>query len=113
MRSSFPALLPILVIFMIIVSRRPLHMLRRRGATTPETAQRLDDLKPGDRRRLDSLIARGIIRETVPGTYYYDVAAERAQVQKKIPWLIALAVVLALVAVALAYFGNHQVKPLP
>ena len=113
MRSSFPTLLPLFVIFVVILSRRPVHMLRRRGAISAETAQPLADLKGGDRRRLANLIRRGVVREVTPGQYYYDVAAERAQRQAMMPWLIGLVIVLGLVAVGLWYFNQSQVRPLP
>ena len=109
----FPSFFPLFVIIIIVLARRPVHMLRKMGATTPEKAQRLDDLNARDRRRLDSLMARGVIRERAPGEYYYDVAAERAGMRKKIPWLFALAVVLGLIAIALGYYNNHHVEPLP
>ncbi|HET9002694.1 MAG TPA: hypothetical protein VFN39_01715 [Gemmatimonadaceae bacterium] len=63
MRSFFPTLLPLLVIMIIIVSRRPANIPRRRGAISPETAQPLDDLKEGDRRRLHRLIGGAIMRD--------------------------------------------------
>lgn len=109
----FPSYFPLFVIIIIILARRPAHMLRKMGATSPEKAQRLDDLKPGDKRRLDRLIAQGVIRERASGEYYYDVEAERARMRTKIPWLVGLAVVLALIAIALAYYNNHHVEPLP
>ena len=82
MRNLFPTFLALFVIFMVIISRRPIEMLRRRGATSPDTAQPLDDISAADRRRLDRLIA------------------------KRMPWLIALIVVLALVAVWLYYYAR-------
>ncbi|HWE41144.1 MAG TPA: hypothetical protein VG432_01470 [Gemmatimonadaceae bacterium] len=112
MRSLFPAYLPLLVIVIIVVARRPANMLRRRGAISPETAQRLDDLNERDRRRLDRLIASGVVREAAPSLYYHDVAAERARVRAKMPWLIGLAVILALVAIALGWYNAHHVGPI-
>ena len=106
MRNLFPTFLALFVIFMVIISRRPIEMLRRRGATSPDTAQPLDDLSAADRRRLDRLIAQGLIREASPGRYYFDVAEQRARIAKRMPWLIALIVVLALVAVWLYYYAR-------
>lgn len=112
MRSFFPAYLPILVIIIIVISRRPANLLRRRGAISPETAQPLDDLSAGDRRRLDRLIASGVVREGAPGLYYHDLAGERARVRAKMPWLIGLAVILAVIALALGWYNAHHVGPL-
>ncbi len=113
MRSSFPTLFPLFAIFIIIILRRPAHMLKRRGAISAETAQRLDDIKPSDRRRLDNLVARGIIREASPGQYYFDLEAERAQSRMLRPWLVGAVVVLGLVALGLWYFRQPHVRPLP
>jgi hypothetical protein len=113
MRSLFPAYLPLLVIIIVVVSRRPANMLRRRGAISAETAQPLDDLKPRDRQRLDRLIASGVVREAAPGLYYHDLAAERARMRAKMPWLVGLALILAIVAVALGWYNAHHVRPLP
>ena len=112
MRSLLPVYLPLFVIFIVVVTRRPANMLRRRGAITAETAQPLDDLKERDRQRLDRLIAAGVVREAAPGRYYYDLAAERARVRRKMPWLVALMVILAIVAIALGWYNAHHVRPL-
>jgi hypothetical protein len=112
MRSLFPVYLPLLVIIIIVAARRPANMLRRRGAISPETAQPLDDLSAGDRRRLDRLIASGVVREAAPGLYYHDVAAEQARMRAKMPWLIGLAVILLLVAIALGWYNAHHVGPI-
>lgn len=112
MRSLFPAYLPLLVIIIIVVSRRPANMLRRRGAISPETAQSLDDLNPRDRRRLERLVAAGVVREASPGRYYHDLAGERARVRRKMPWMITLIVILALIAIALGWYNAHHVRPL-
>ena len=113
MRSYFPTFLPLFVILIIIISRRPANMLRRRGAISPETAQPLDDLKAGDRARLDRLIAEGVVREAAPGRYYHDLAGERARMRTKMPWLLGLVVILLIVAVALGWYNAHHAQPLP
>ena len=112
MRSYFPTFFPVLVIIIVVLTRRPANMLRRRGAISPETAQPLDDLKEGDRRRLDRLIASGVVREASPGLYYHDVAAEQARVRAKMPWLIGLAVLLAIIAIALGWYNADHVGPI-
>jgi hypothetical protein len=108
MRSLFPAYLPLLVVIIIVLARRPATLLRRRGAISPETAQPLDDLSANDRRRLDRLVSQGIVREAAPGRYYHDLAGERARRQEKMPWLIALVIVLAIIAIALGWWGSKQ-----
>lgn len=112
MRSYFPTFIPVFVIIIVVLARRPANMLRRRGAVSPETAQPLDALSTGDRRRLDRLIASGVVREAAPGLYYHDVAAEQARMRAKMPWLIGLAVILVLVAIALGWYNAHHVGPL-
>lgn len=112
MRSLIPAYVPLLVIIIVVVSRRPANMLRRRGAISPDTAQSLDDLKPSDRRRLDRLIAAGVVREAAPGRYYHDCAGERQRMRRKMPWLVGLVVILAIVAIALGWYNAHHVRPL-
>jgi hypothetical protein len=111
--AYFPSYLPLFVIILIVVTRRPAHLLRRRGAITAETAQPVDDFTPRDRQRLDRLVAQGMIRESSPGRYYSDVESERARMRKKMPWLLGLAVVLILVAIALAWYNSHHVEALP
>ena len=112
MVSLLPIYLSLLVIIIVAGSRRPANMLRRRGAISPETAQPLDDLKPSDRQRLQRLIARGVVGEAAPGLYYHDVAGERERMRRKTPWLVALAVILAIVAIALGWYASHHVRPL-
>lgn len=112
MRSIFPAYLPILVIIVVVMARRPATLLRRRGAISADTAQPLGDLSANDRRRLDRLIAQGVVREAGPGLYYHDLAGERARMRRRMPWMIALIVVLAIVAIALGWYESHHVRPL-
>jgi hypothetical protein len=112
MRSLFPMYLPLLVIIIVVVSRRPANMLRRRGAISPETAQPLDDLKASDRQRLDRLIAAGVVREASPGRYYHDLAGEQARIRRKMPWMLGLIIILGIVAIALGWYNMHHVRPL-
>ena len=102
-RSLVPTFLPLFVVFIIVIARRPALMLRRRGAVTPETAQPLADLRAGDRRRLERLVARGVIREAAPGTYYYDRAGEHARMRRQLPIALGLVVVAAALALAILY----------
>jgi hypothetical protein len=73
----------------------------------------MDELKPRDRSRLDRLVAQGVIREASPGRYYYDIEAERARVKRKMPWMLGLIVLLAAIAIALAWYNGRHVEPLP
>jgi len=112
MRNFLPPFLPILLIIIIVASRRPATLLRRRGAISPETAQSLEDLSANDRRRLNHLLAQGVVREAGPGRYYHDVAGERERMRRKMPWLVGLIVVLAIIAFALGWYESHHVGPL-
>jgi hypothetical protein len=51
--------------------------------------------------------------EATPGLYDHDLAAERARMRAKMPWLLGLALILAIVAVALGWYNAHHVRPLP
>jgi type VI protein secretion system component VasF len=53
------------------------------------------------------------VREATPGRYYHDLAGERARVRRRVPWLFALVIVLAIIAVASGWYNMHQVRPLP
>ena len=113
MTSYFPTFLPLFVIIIIVITRRPANMLRRRGAISPETAQPLDDLKASDRARLDRLLAAGVVRGASPGRYYHDLAGERERVRRKMPWMLGLIVILAIIAIALGWYNAHTVRPIP
>ena len=108
MRSTFPLFIPLFVIILVVLSRRPATLLRRRGAISPDTAQPLDDLSPNDRRRLNLLISQGVVREAAPGRYYHDVEGERARMRRKLPWLLAMVVILAIIAIALGWWEAHR-----
>ena len=112
MRSYFPTFFPFFVVIVLVLTRRPINLLRRRGAVSPETAQRVDDLSAGDRRRFEQWKAQGIIREAEPGHFYYDAAAERARARTRVPWLVALGVALLAIALWL-YLRQPPVRPLP
>ena len=112
MTSYFPTFFPLFVVVLLVVARRPINLLRKRGAVSPETAQPIDDLSASDRRRFEQWKAQGIIREAAPGRYYYDHAAERARARKRMPWLIGLIVVLLVVMLVLLYFARPHVRPL-
>ncbi len=81
-----------------------IEQFRARGATSTTAARTLDAIGILDDRTFQHLRNRGIVREGAPGTFYLDeVALEaRAQARRRLrPFLLALAVVLALVAVVL------------
>ena len=101
-RNTFPTLLPFFVVFIAVIARRPVRILRERGAVSPESAVPLDDLSAGDRRRLERLVARESIRQTATGAYYYDAERERQLRTARVPWLVGLAVVLIVGVVLLS-----------
>ncbi|HEX8848389.1 MAG TPA: hypothetical protein VF761_02560 [Gemmatimonadaceae bacterium] len=106
MRNLLPTWIALLAVFIVIISRRPIDILRRRGAVSPETAQPLDDISAADRRRLERLMAQGLVREASPGRYYFDRATERARFRQRAPWLLGLVVLLLLLAVVMFYLGR-------
>lgn len=107
-RSLFPTFLPLFVIFIVIIARRPATRLRKRGAVSPETAQPLDDLRGGDEARLRRLVREGVVRETPDGRYYYDAAGQRALMRARLPWMIALLVTLFAVSIALGLWLGRR-----
>ena len=113
MRNMLPIYISLIAIVIIVLSRRPADMLRRRGAVSPDTAQPLDDISPADRRRLERLMAQGLVREASPGRYYFDVAAERARLRSRMPWLLALIALLFAAAIVLHYYNTRSAPPLP
>lgn len=114
MRTNWiPTFLPLFVVLLIILSRRPLDILRRRGAISPGTAVPVDDMSPSDRRRLDRLVAQGLVKEATPGRFYFDREAELERMRRKRPIMITLIVVLAILAVVLIYLGRPHVQPIP
>lgn len=110
MRSLFPSLVPLFIVLIIIIARRPATLLRRRGAVSAETAQPLTDadLRSGDRARLERLVRQGVVREAAPGAYYYDQVGERARMRRQLPILLAIIAALLLVLLALTVWGPRR-----
>jgi hypothetical protein len=112
--SPFPAFLPLFVIFIVIIAQRPATRLRRKGAVSPETALRRDEIgmTKADERRFERLLRQGLIREgPTPGTYYYDAAGQRAKMRRTLPLLLGLVVVLGAVIVGLAWRTARRGAP--
>ena len=107
-RSLFPTFLPLFVIFLVVIMRRPVRMLKRRGAVSPETAQPMADLKRGDEARLHRLVGQGVVRETPDGRYYYDAAGQRALLRARMPLLIALLVALFAGSILLGWWLSQR-----
>src|SRR3954471_1390660 len=85
-----PPFLPLFLILIIVVQRRPATRLRRRGAVSAETALPLEEMSAGDQRRFQRLMTEGVIKEGAPGRYYYDKAAVDAKVRARMPLLLGL-----------------------
>ena len=68
--------------------------LRKSGALQRNTAQPLPDLNRWERRRVDSLIARGVIRRATRATYYLDrdALSELHALQGKVVFSVAVVV---------------------
>jgi hypothetical protein len=113
-RSLFPAFLPLFVVFLVVVMRRPARLLKRRGAVSLETAQPMADLKPGDEARLHRLVNQGVVRETPDGRYYYDAAGQRALMRARMPLLVTLLVALFAGSILLGWWlGRRTPAPTP
>jgi hypothetical protein len=111
-RSLFPTFLPLFVIVIVMIARRPAIRLRKRGAVSPETAQPLDDLRGGDEMRLRRLVDQGVVRATPDGRYYYDAAGQRALLRARLPLLIGLLVTLFAISIALGlWLGRRAPAP--
>jgi hypothetical protein len=81
--------------------------LRKAGALHRNTAQPLPDLNRWERRRLDDLIARGVIRRAARATYYLDRDAlgELRALQAKVVFSVAVVVVGVIAGVILTGVG--------
>jgi hypothetical protein len=72
--------------------KRITQQLRDVGATRRDTAQPLPEAAARHRRTVDRLIARGIVRQAQPGTYFLDeqaLAEERARACR-VAWVVAV-----------------------
>jgi len=87
--------------------RRLLDRLRAAGATSPERARELPELRFIDERRLQSLKERGVIGEPTPGRYWVDEAAY-ATLRGDRRWLVWVLLAAALlVAILLNALGGR------
>ena len=78
-----------------------LDLLRERHAVKRETAQPLPNLSPGQRRRVDRLLDRGVVRLAAKDRYYIDENALRDWVARN--WAIAFAIVVLAAGVGAAW----------
>lgn len=86
--------------------RRVVNKLRDRGATRPETAQPLEDLRRLERRMLTRLLDSGAVREVAPGRYYLDEPAWEASQSFRRRLALIIALVLLVVFSALYILAN-------
>jgi hypothetical protein len=100
--NAFPTLMMVYVIFIVVLTRRPVRMLKRQGALTADTTVPLSGLSGGDKRRLARFMQTNVIRQTPAGAYYYDASVERDKLSTRLPYLIALGVALLIIALLLA-----------
>ena len=78
-----------------------LDLLRERHAVKRETAQPLPNLSPWQRRRVDRLIDRGVVRLAAKDRYYIDENALRDWAARN--WAIAFAIVVVAAGVGAAW----------
>ena len=108
MSTFVPSFVPLLFILFVVILRRPAIALRRRGAISPATAVPLAEMSASYRRRFTRLVARGVIREAAPGTYYYDAAGQWALFRKRLPLILAVLGTAFAISLALAYRASHS-----
>ena len=102
------SLLPLFIVFIIAAaSYRPLQRMRALGATSPEKARPISDIPANEQRYLRSWIARGVVRESSPGLYWYDGQAQAAHQRRQLPWIVGLLVVLLLGAAAMWWLSQR------
>jgi hypothetical protein len=77
-----------------------LDLLRERHAVKRETAQALPNLSPWQRRRVDRLVERGVVRLAAKDRYYIDENALRDCAARNRAIAFAMVVVAAGVGVA-------------
>jgi hypothetical protein len=86
-----------------------LEAFARVGATYPEGAKSLDEVgvDPDDRfvRRLQNA---DVIREGIPGRFYFDVERWHARRQSRVLIVLALALIVAALALAVGVFSNKR-----
>ena len=104
----FPSFFPLFGVVLIVVMRRPVTMLKRRGAVSEETAQPLTDLRARDEERLQRLVRQGVVRATPDGRYYYDAAGQRALLRARLPLMIALLVTAFALAMGLGLWLSQK-----
>lgn len=103
--TYLPSLLPLLIAFVIISAMyRPLRRLRALGATSAATARPLADIPPGDQRYLRTWLARGVVRESAPGTYWYDAEAAAERQRRELRWVAVILLVLTAGAAAFLWW---------
>jgi hypothetical protein len=91
----------------LIAERRVIMRLMRADAVSVANAQPLEGLRWLQARRLQRLIAKGVVRETSPGIYYLsapDLAAHMTVRRHRAA--VAMAIVLAFFALS-AYFATR------
>lgn len=107
--TYLPSFLPLLIAVIVISAMyRPLRRLRALGATSADTARPMADIPPGDQRYLRTWIARGVVRESAPGMYWYDAQAEAERQRRMRPWLLATIALLLAVAIGLGWWLNGR-----
>ena len=78
-----------------------IDVLRERGARGRETAQPLPDLSSWQRRRVDHLLERGVIRPAARDRYYLD--EEALQELQSRQWALAFSVAVVVAGIGAAW----------
>ena len=95
MLTLLPTILPLFIVIIVVAAmNQPLRRLKALGARSPETARPLADIPAGEQRHLRTWIARGVVRESPPGMFWYDAEAQAAHVRRTVPWIVGLMVML-------------------
>ena len=93
--------------------RRIVRRLREAGALRPGETDRLEGLRGLQQRRLAHLVARGVVREAAPGSYYLDEDAWDAYVSAKRRIAFIMLGIVAVVGLIMFALKGHAQSVAP
>ncbi|MEI6901033.1 MAG: hypothetical protein WCL00_14240 [Bacteroidota bacterium] len=100
--------LPVLiVIIMVVRTRKIIERFRSSGTTTPLKAKTLQELNLRSRMIVNRLVRRKLLVETTPGCYYLQENMLAEFYQKRRTHFIVILLVIAILVIADIYFTHY------